>query len=235
MQLHNVLLIAAYFVGQSCASPLPPSQSNGNSIIATREGAGAGNDTGDAEGAQVIIAGIGDVNENLDKWAGAVDKYKIGYLSLVPLDKAHKATEASLDDAIEAVQESKPLKEKEDKAVKGQIDAMLPKVKAVADELEDKAWIMKKEKVGKKVVEDAAGVQNKMDQLFASLQVVMTKETQPELKKAKMDVSKVMGKTKETFKSGYKYKAVSDVPTNEDFAVSNQTGKAHQRRGASTS
>ncbi|KAK8042399.1 hypothetical protein PG994_012882 [Apiospora phragmitis] len=193
MQLYNVLAIVAFLAGQSCASALPP---RSNSI---GEAASKG---GDADGAQAIITRISAVSENLDGWAGAVNSYKIGYLSLKPLDKAEKATEASLDAAAAAVKKSKPLVEKENSAVAGQVAAMLPKVKAIARALDDKAKIMMKEKVGGKVVEDVAGVQNKMDQLFASLQVVMTKQTQPGLKKAMQGVDKVLGKTQAIFSGG---------------------------------
>ncbi|KAK8080289.1 hypothetical protein PG997_008107 [Apiospora hydei] len=217
MQLRNVLVAAVYFVGQSRASALPPSHSN------SIRGAAAG---GDAGGAQAIIAGIGAVSDNLNGWAGAVSNYKIGYLSLVPLDKAEKATEASST----RPPPPKPLSDKENSAVAGQVAAMLPKVKAVAMALKEKAPIMMKEKVGKEVVEDAAGVQNKMDQLFASLQVVMTAQTQPGLKKAMMGVDKVMSQTQATFSGGK-----MSMLTNEGLAASNVTGKLQQQGAAPSS
>ncbi|KAK7956451.1 uncharacterized protein PG986_005673 [Apiospora aurea] len=221
MQLRNILVAAAYFAGQSRASALPPSHSN------SLRGAAAG---GDAGGAQAIIAGIGAVSDNLNGWAGAVSNYKIGYLSLVPLDKAEKATEASLDEATAAVKKSKPLTDKENSAVAGQVAAMLPKVKAVAMALKEKAPVMIKEKVGKEVAEDAAGVQNKMDLLFASLQVVMSAQTQPGLKKAMLGVDKVMSQTQATF-SGDKVTML----TNEGLAASDVTGKLQQQGGAPSS
>ncbi|KAK8127867.1 hypothetical protein PG984_008975 [Apiospora sp. TS-2023a] len=178
-----------------------------------------------AGGAQDIIAKIGAVSDSLDGWAGAVNMYKIGYLPLVPADKAEKATEANLDDAIGSVKKSKPLNEKENSAVAGQVAAMLPKVQAVAKALMEKAPIMTKEGVGGKVVEDAAGVQNKMDQLFASLQVIMTAQTQPGLKKAMVGVDKVLSQTQATFSGG---KMAAAELTNQGVVGTNQTGKASQ-------
>lgn len=82
---------------------------------------------------------------------------------------------------------------------------------------------MIKEGVGGKVVEDAAGVQNKMDQLFASLQVVMTAQTQPGLRKAMVGVDKVFSQTQAIFSGG---KMTSAELTNQGVAGSNQTAKA---------
>lgn len=84
---------------------------------------------------------------------------------------------------------------------------------------------MMKEGVGPKVVEDAAGVQNKMDQLFASLQVIMTVQTQPGLRKAMVGVDKVLGQTQAIFSGG---KMAGASLTNEGVAAKNQTGKASQ-------
>ncbi|KAK7927416.1 hypothetical protein PG985_004414 [Apiospora marii] len=205
--------VVAYLAAQSGASALPP---HANIIrgAAAPEG-----------GAQDIIAKIGAVSDGLDGWAGAINNYKIGYLSLVPADKAEKATEAALDDATASVKKTKPLKDKENSAVAGQVAAMLPKVKAVAGALKEKAPIMMKEGVGGKVVEDAAGVQNKMDQLFASLQVVMTAQTQPGLRKAMVGVDKVLSQTQATFSGG---KMTAAELTNQGLAASNQTAKASQ-------
>ncbi|KAK8010914.1 hydrophobic surface binding protein A-domain-containing protein [Apiospora arundinis] len=206
--------VASILAGYPCVSALPQS----NSFQA--EGAAP------AGGAQDIIAKIGAVSDGLDGWAGAVNKYKIGYLSLAPADKAEKATEAAIDDATASVKKTKPLKDKENAAVAGQIATMLPKVQAVADALKQKAPVMIKEKVGGEVAADAAGVQNKMDELFASLQVVMTAQTQPGLRKAMIAVDKVMSQTQATFSGGKKADGITAQTTNDGVLASNQTGKA---------
>ena len=120
--------VVAYLAAQSGASALP-SQPHTNSI----RGA-----VGPEGGAQDIIAKIGAVSDGLNGWAGAINNYKIGYLSLVPADKAEKATEAALDDATASVKKTKPLNDKENSAVSGQVAAMLPKVQAVAGALKEK-------------------------------------------------------------------------------------------------
>lgn len=85
---------------------------------------------------------------------------------------------------------------------------------------------MIKEKVGGEVAADAAGVQNKMDELFASLQVVMTAQTQPGLRKAMIAVDKVMSQTQATFSGGKKADGLTAQTTNDGVLASNQTGKA---------
>ncbi|KAK8105588.1 hydrophobic surface binding protein A-domain-containing protein [Apiospora kogelbergensis] len=118
------LIFVAYLMGQSCASALPH--------VSDKRGAAADG------GAQDIITKIGAVSDGLDGWAGAVNKYMVGYLSLVPADKAEKATEAAIDDAIASVKKTKPLASKENAAVASQVATMLPKVQAVADALKQK-------------------------------------------------------------------------------------------------